>query len=907
MIKKLFEALFGKKSERDIHKLQPIVDKINALESEIQKLSDSELKAKTDDFRKRYKEGETLDELLPEAFAVVREASKRTMGMRHFDVQLMGGIVLHSGKISEMKTGEGKTLTSTLAIYLNAISGKGVHVVTVNDYLAKRDAEWMSPIYNFLGITYGFIQNMMPPDKRKTAYNNDITYGTNNEFGFDYLRDNMVERMDLKVQRGLNFAIVDEVDSILIDEARTPLIISGQSDESTDKYYVIDKIIPRLVECEKGPDGKHLPETGDYQVDEKDHSAILSPNGISKMEKYLKVDNLYNPKNIELVHHINQALRAHTLYKKDKDYIVEEGQVIIIDEFTGRKMYGRRYSDGLHQAIEAKERVTIEKESQTMATITIQNYFRMYTKLSGMTGTAETEAEEFYKIYKLDVVVIPTNRDMIRKDMPDRIYSTRKDKTKDICEDIEERYRKGQPVLVGTVSVEKSEELSKELQRRRIPHSVLNAKQHEKEAQIVALAGKLHAVTIATNMAGRGTDIVLGGNPEHIAHNRVGYDAPLEEFQKIFTDEQERCKGEKQKVLELGGLYVLGTERHEARRIDNQLRGRSGRQGDPGESRFYLSLEDDLLRLFGSDKLQPLMARLGLKGGQQIESGMINRAIENAQRKVEMRNFEIRKHLLEYDDVLNRQRDTIYILRDKALNRQNLEETVLAYIREAVTEIVYNTTERNVIEDNEYIIIADSIYQIFDIDLDKKPFKGKNPGTEELIDYIYNKMLSDYKEKEKEVGSEIMRQFESFIMLNVIDGKWKDHLCTIDNLREGIGFRAYAEKNPLTEYKIEASRMFDEMVLGLHREIVELLFRAEITPMDLDYYDNYDNWSEYNMSHDSIDGYSGLQEGGKPGGRGPGNRSGKTVIKHQKVGRNDPCPCGSGKKYKKCCGQNDNG
>ncbi len=904
MFKKLVEALFGKKTDRDVKKLQPIVDSINAIEPEIKKLSDEQLKAKTQEFKERLKQGETLDDILAPAFAVVRETAVRTMAMRHFDVQLMGGCVLHNGSIAEMKTGEGKTLTSTLAIYLNSLQGKGVHVVTVNDYLAKRDAEWMSPIFNFLGLEVGFLQNMMNHEKRKKAYNCDVTYGTNNEFGFDYLRDNMVEHKDFKVQRELNFAIIDEVDSILIDEARTPLIISGPSEESTDKYYVIDKFIPRLKICKKGDDGKWDADTGDYQVDEKDHSSVLTPNGIAKMEKLLNIDNLYNAKNMEIVHHINQALKAHTLYKKDKDYIVEDGQVIIIDEFTGRKMYGRRYSDGLHQAIEAKERVTIEKESQTLATITIQNYFRMYNKLSGMTGTAETEAEEFYKIYKLDVVVVPTNKPMIRIDKDDQIYASYKDKLNAICNDIEERYRKGQPVLVGTVSVEKSEEIAKALSKRRIPHNVLNAKQHEREADIIALAGKPHGVTIATNMAGRGTDIVLGGNPEHIAHNRVGFDAPLEEFKKIFEVEKTRSSGEKQKVLELGGLYVLGTERHESRRIDNQLRGRSGRQGDPGESAFYLCLDDDLLRLFGSDRLAPLMARMGLKDGQQIEHPWINKAIENAQRRVEMRNFEIRKHLLEYDDVLNRQREFIYELRNKALDEKNLKETILDYIEETVTELVENNVQRGNVEEHEYTIISDLVFHNYGVALDKNPDVRSN--KEDLRNYIVERLNKEYDLKEADVGDEVMRQFECFIILNVIDGKWKDHLLSIDNLREGIGFRAYAEKNPLTEYKIEASRMFDEMSLNMHSEIVELLFRAEIEPADIEFYGDYDELYDYDMEHESIDGYSVAEASQKKKSSGGSTKAVKqrrgTRIVNTKVGRNDPCPCGSGKKYKKCCG-----
>jgi preprotein translocase subunit SecA len=879
----------------------PLVEKINSFEDKIKSLSDDELRAKTSEFKQRLKGKEDLDDLLPEAFAVVRETAVRTMGMRPFDVQLMGGIVLHQGKIAEMKTGEGKTLTSTLAMYLNALEGKGVHVVTVNDYLAKRDCEWMSPIFTFLGLTSGFVQNMMPHDKRAEAYSKDITYGTNNEFGFDYLRDNMVEHKSLKVQRKLNFAIVDEVDSILIDEARTPLIISGPSEESIDKYYVIDKFIPRLSPASKGEDGKWLEDSGDYQVEEKEHSAILTQSGIDKMEKLLKVDNLYNPKNMELVHHINQALRAHTLYKKDKDYIVDNGEVIIIDEFTGRKMFGRRYSDGLHQAIEAKERVTIEQESQTLATITIQNYFRMYKKLSGMTGTAETEAEEFYKIYKLDVSVIPTNKEMIRKDQGDKIYSSHKEKLGAIIDEIERLYKKAQPVLVGTASVEKSEELAKLLTRKRIPHNVLNAKNHEKEAQIVASAGKLRAVTIATNMAGRGTDIVLGGNPEHIAHSRVGYDAPLEEFKTIFEEEKLRCKDEKTKVLELGGLYVLGTERHESRRIDNQLRGRSGRQGDPGESRFYLSLEDDLMRLFGSDRLKPLMQRLGLKDGQEIEHKWISKAIENAQRRVEGRNFEIRKHLLEYDDVMNRQRETIYSLRNEALEEADLKDKISLYIEDAITELVEMNTVRNSIEDYEYNSIKELVFHKFGINLDDYLNDASKYSKEELRNGIVDALRKSYAKKEENVGSDVMRQFECFIVLSIIDDKWKDHLLSIDSVREGIQFVSYAEKNPLTEYKREASNLFETMQLNLKEDIVELLFRAEIAPADFEF-DDYNMLDEYDTLKDEFNAYGDNASG--PIRKGSPKRKSKgQIIKHERIGRNDPCPCGSGKKYKQCCGK----
>lgn len=832
----ILNKILGNSNDREVKKLNIIVEDVNRWEPEIEKLSDKELRKKTDEFKERLSEGETLEDLLPEAFAVVREVSKRTLGMRPFDVQVLGGIVLHQGRIAEMKTGEGKTLVATMPAYLNALTGKGVHVVTVNDYLARRDSEWMGKIYNFLGLEVGLIVHDLDYEARKKAYNADITYGTNNEFGFDYLRDNMVLYKEQMVQRPLNYAIVDEVDSILIDEARTPLIISGQAEESTDIYYRFARFVPRLKEGE------------DYNVDEKAHSVMPTEKGIKKAESFLGVENLYDEENMELLHHFQQALKAHALMKIDRDYVVKDGQVIIVDEFTGRLMFGRRYSDGLHQAIEAKEGVKVEHESKTLATITFQNYFRMYKKLSGMTGTAATEEEEFRKIYGLDVVVIPTNKPMIRVDYPDVIYKTEKGKFEAVVNEIVECHKRGQPVLVGTVSIEKSELLSSMLKRRGIPHQVLNAKYHEKEAEIVAKAGQRGAVTIATNMAGRGTDIVLGEG-----------------------------------VAELGGLHIIGTERHEARRIDNQLRGRSGRQGDPGSSRFYVSLEDDLMRLFGSDNIKSIMDRLGLEEDQPIEHSLITKAIENAQKKVEARNFDIRKHVLEYDDVMNTQREVIYSQRRKVLEKEDLKESIKQMIVDVVDRLLeiyagkeIHPEEWDIKGLSEYM--AD-IFQIRDV-IDSASLE--NMSRDDVRDTLIEKAQAAYEKKEEELGSETMRELERFIMLKVVDQKWMDHIDAMDQLREGIGLRAYGQRDPVIEYKIEGYDMFQEMIKNIQEDTLRYLFRVQVKAAP------QMQQRAYNVSYS----HGGSEEKRQP------------IRKEKKIGRNDPCPCGSGKKYKKCCGRN---
>lgn len=832
----ILNKILGNSNDREVKKLNIIVEDVNRWEPEIEKLSDKELRKKTDEFKERLSEGETLEDLLPEAFAVVREVSKRTLGMRPFDVQVLGGIVLHQGRIAEMKTGEGKTLVATMPAYLNALTGKGVHVVTVNDYLARRDSEWMGKIYNFLGLEVGLIVHDLDYEARKKAYNADITYGTNNEFGFDYLRDNMVLYKEQMVQRPLNYAIVDEVDSILIDEARTPLIISGQAEESTDIYYRFARFVPRLKEGE------------DYNVDEKAHSVMPTEKGIKKAESFLGVENLYDEENMELLHHFQQALKAHALMKIDRDYVVKDGQVIIVDEFTGRLMFGRRYSDGLHQAIEAKEGVKVEHESKTLATITFQNYFRMYKKLSGMTGTAATEEEEFRKIYGLDVVVIPTNKPMIRVDYPDVIYKTEKGKFEAVVNEIVECHKRGQPVLVGTVSIEKSELLSSMLKRRGIPHQVLNAKYHEKEAEIVAKAGQRGAVTIATNMAGRGTDIVLGEG-----------------------------------VAELGGLHIIGTERHEARRIDNQLRGRSGRQGDPGSSRFYVSLEDDLMRLFGSDNIKGIMDRLGLEEDQPIEHSLITKAIENAQKKVEARNFDIRKHVLEYDDVMNTQREVIYSQRRKVLEKEDLKESIKQMIVDVVDRLLeiyagkeIHPEEWDIKGLSEYMV---DIFQIRDV-IDSASLE--NMSRDDVRDTLIEKAQAAYEKKEEELGSETMRELERFIMLKVVDQKWMDHIDAMDQLREGIGLRAYGQRDPVIEYKIEGYDMFQEMIKNIQEDTLRYLFRVQVKAAP------QMQQRAYNVSYS----HGGSEEKRQP------------IRKEKKIGRNDPCPCGSGKKYKKCCGRN---
>lgn len=882
--------IIGTKNERELKRLRYVVEQTNSLESSISSLDNTGLRAKTEEFRKRLETGEEMDELLSEAFALVREVSKRVLGMRHFDVQLIGGVVLHEGKIAEMKTGEGKTLVATLPVYLNALEGKGVHVITVNDYLAKRDAQWMGPIYNFLGLSVGVIQHdssfiydpsyhsedrrlqYLRPVDRKQAYNADITYGTNNEFGFDYLRDNMKYDINDYVQRDLNYAIVDEVDSILIDEARTPLIISGPSEESTDKYYKIDRIIPKLK------------RDIDYTIDEKAKTTILTEEGNIKVEGLLGVGNLYDPANMELVHHVNQALKAHALFKRDVDYVVKDNEVIIVDEFTGRLMPGRRWSDGLHQAIEAKEGVKIASENQTLATITFQNYFRMYNKLAGMTGTADTEAAEFAKIYNLDVVVIPTNEPMIRTDYPDVIYKTVKAKFNSVVDEIEDCYRRGQPVLVGTISIEKSEYLSSLLRKRKISHSVLNAKYHEREAEIIAQAGRVGAVTIATNMAGRGTDIVLGGNPEGIAREMLKDKKNYtdEDYREALERAKEICSKEREKVISAGGLHILGTERHEARRIDNQLRGRSGRQGDPGSSRFYLSLEDDLMRIFGSERISGLMGRLGMDESQPIEHKWVTKAVENAQKKVEAHNFEIRKHLLEYDDVMNKQRAEIYSFRREILLAEGLKERVIEMAEDVLEDIIFTyCPEDKYSEEWDIKGLRDAIYGQFSI----YPEISRNDSSE-LYQRLSEEIRRAYEEKEKEIGSEMLRHIEKIIMLQVVDSQWKDHLLSMDHLKEGIGLRGYGQRDPLVEYKKEAFKAFAEVSERISSEVVGRLFKIQKA--------REGTLEKRHVFRPVSMHYGRGDDGGKP----------KTIVKDRKVGRNEPCMCGSGKKYKKCCGQN---
>ena len=853
MVFGFIKKLIGTHNDREIKRMQRHVEAVNALENEIKALSDDQLKAKTPQLKDKLANGSTLEEILPEAFAVVREASWRTLEMRPFDVQIVGGVVLHEGKIAEMKTGEGKTLMATMPVYLNALTGKGVHIVTVNDYLATRDSEWMGKIYEFLGLSVGKIYHDIPEDERKAAYSADVLYGTNNEFGFDYLRDNMKFSKEQMVQRDLNFAIVDEVDSILIDEARTPLIISGQAEESTDKYYKVNQIIPKLKKEEH------------YQIDEKAKTASLTDEGIVIMENLLNVDNLYDPANIETLHCLNQAVKAHGLFKNEVDYVVKDGEVIIIDEFTGRMMAGRRYSDGLHQALEAKEGVKIENENQTLASITFQNYFRMYEKLAGMTGTAATEAEEFGSIYKLEVIVVPTNQPMIREDCPDVIYRTEDEKFDAVIEEIKELHEVKRPVLVGTISIERSELLSKKLKKFGIKHSILNAKHHEKEAEIIAQAGQPGAVTIATNMAGRGTDIVLGEG-----------------------------------IPELGGLHILGTERHESRRIDNQLRGRSGRQGDMGSSRFYLSLEDDLLRIFGSDKISPLMARLGMEDGQPIEHAMVSKAVANAQKKVEAHNFDIRKHLLEYDDVMNRQREVLYTLRREIINTDNAKELLLDMADEVVDDTLAEIAQEKIYpEEWDIEALNELLERQFTVHIKKSgdhelilqgntKLELENCNREILHDTIMETVIQAYEAKEEGIETDFMRHIEKVIMLQVLDGLWKDHLLGMDHLKEGIGLRGYAQKNPLTEYKKEGFDLFGAMMARIKEETTEYLFKIQIN-QEIEMPDERGSKPPQVVEH-----------------RGDSEVSAKPVTvrrEEEKVGRNEPCPCGSGKKYKKCHGR----
>lgn len=896
MIRNLFVKVLGSKNDRNLKKMLPLVAQINALESRFEQLSDSQLAGMTVEFRQRLEKGEDLVQLLPEAFAVVREASKRVLGLRHFDVQLIGGMVLNDGKISEMKTGEGKTLMATLPIYLNALVGKGVHVVTVNDYLARRDAEWMGKIYQFLGLSVDCIVHGLSDAQRKEAYAADITYGTNNEFGFDYLRDNMKFTLEDYVQRELHYAIVDEVDSILIDEARTPLIISGPSESSSELYSNVNRIIPRLVKGEviEERDGKIgqtvKRHTGDYTIDEKAKSAALTEDGVAKVEKLLNVENLYEPGNIELVHHVNQALKAHALFVRDVDYVVSEGEVQIVDEFTGRLMPGRRWSDGLHQAVEAKEGVKIANENQTLATITFQNYFRMYKKLAGMTGTADTEAAEFQEIYKLEVVVIPTNQPMLREDRPDVIYKTEKEKFLATIEDIIDCHKRGQPVLVGTISIEKSELLAEQLKKRGVPHHVLNAKKHEREAQIIAQAGRKGAVTIATNMAGRGTDIVLGGNPEMMARGEAATaEDPQARFEELLPGYVERCRAERQEVLDVGGLYILGTERHESRRIDNQLRGRSGRQGDPGKSRFYLSLEDDLLRIFGSQRVAFVMDKLRIPEGEPIEHGMISKAIENAQRKVEAHNFDIRKHLIEYDDVMNRQREVVYTQRREVLAGLQLNDTYQGIIDETVEDMIASFCPEKtpagewdwdrLIEDffNQFYFMP--VLDTFDRETVKKE------ALEEHLKQLAHRRLA---EKAEEFTPEVTQQLMRVLLLQALDSQWKDHLLSIDHLKQGIGLRGYGQKNPKQEYKREAYALFMEMMGRVRLEVIQKIFRIQLArQQDVEELEVQQRRRKIIMN------------------RSDGEDQTKTPVTREedKVGRNDPCPCGSGQKYKKCCGR----
>jgi preprotein translocase subunit SecA len=889
MFSTFITKIFGSKNDRDLKEIVPFVQRISELEPEMARRSDLELAQLTPKFRERIGNGEPLDDLLPEAFAAVREVSKRILNMRHFDVQLIGGMVLHRGRIAEMKTGEGKTLVATLPAYLNALEGKGVHIVTVNDYLAGRDAEWMGNIYRALGLTFGCIQHPLSDEERKAAYAADITYGTNNELGFDYLRDNMKYELSECVQRAFNFAIVDEVDSILIDEARTPLIISGPAEESTDKYYKVDRIVPRLK------------RDIDFQIDEKARTVHLTEEGQEKAEKLLAVGNLYEPQNMEWVHHIDQALKAHLLFKRDVDYMVKDAEVVIVDEFTGRLMPGRRYSDGLHQALEAKENVKIERENQTLATITFQNYFRMYKKLAGMTGTAETEAEEFYKIYKLEVNAIPTNQQLIRTEFPDIIYRTEREKHSAVVNEIKELHEKGQPVLVGTISIEKSEKLSSLLKRQGIPHVVLNAKYHAKEAEIVAQAGRKKAVTIATNMAGRGTDILLGGNPDSLTSQTLhekGSDAanlPKEETDRIKQHWIDVCQKEHNDVVSLGGLHILGTERHEARRIDNQLRGRSGRQGDPGSSRFYLSLEDDLMRIFASDRISGIMQSLGMEEGVPIESKLITRQIERAQKQVEARNFEIRKHLLEYDDVMNKQREAIYAIRRDLLEGADQKDYVLELANDITLDIMDQYIPKGKPVDTwDMEGLRVGIGHQFGIDLTQTGIDPQNSTYGEITEKLPESIRSAYEEKEKRFGSEYMRFQERMIMLQVLDMQWKDHLWSLDHLKEGIGLRGYGQRDPLIEYKKESFNMFEELRARMEEETIRYLYIVE--PTSREEQDAREREREREEARRKSREQNLVYSAGESAPATPSKRE------TSKVGRNDLCPCGSGKKFKKCHG-----
>lgn len=911
--------LFKTYSEKEVKRIQPLVEKINGLEEEISKLSDSELRGKTEYFKQQLKEGKTLDDILPEAFAVVREASKRVLGLRHFDVQLIGGIILHQGRIAEMKTGEGKTLVATLPVYLNALEGKGVHVITVNDYLAKRDSEWMGKLYKFLGLSVGLVIAGMEPQEKQVAYNADVTYGTNNEFGFDYLRDNMVIYKDQLVQRGLHYAIVDEIDSILIDEARTPLIISGRANESSDLYKKADnfvrKLSPKVIveEDVKDFDQAEDNEKYDYIIDLKAKSASLTQKGIKKAEEAFNLENFNDLENSTLVHHVNQALRAHGIMKKDTDYIVKDGEVLIVDEFTGRIMYGRRYNNGLHQAIEAKEKVKIADESKTLATITFQNFFRMYDKLSGMTGTAMTEEAEFEEIYNLDVVEIPTNKPMIRDDQNDVIYKHEDAKYRAIVESVKESNQKGQPVLIGTVSIEKSEKLSKLLKEAGIVHEVLNAKYHEKEAEIVAQAGKYGAVTIATNMAGRGTDIMLGGNSEFLAKEEMRnkkvspelieeantyYETDdqnilkaREQFNELVKKYDEEIKEEKEKVIKAGGLKIIGTERHESRRIDNQLRGRSGRQGDIGISKFYIDLDDDLMKIFGGDTITKVYNTIGADENLPIDSRIISKAVENAQKKVEGRNFSIRKNVLKYDDVMNAQREIIYKQRRQVLDGENIHDNIVSMI-DSVADSIVNMF----IEGEEQQVNIESlnteIVNIFGINMLDYIKENKN-NIQNLVDELKKRAMEIYSQKEQEIGSEQLRELERIVMLKVVDEKWMNHIDSMDELKNGIGLRAYGQKDPVVQYRLEGFDMFDEMISDIKFDVTKIL-------MHIREQGEAKRHETVQITGAALEAIHSVDGGAKIG-----TDVDRTVRNEgPKIGRNDPCPCGSGKKYKNCCGRN---
>ena len=911
-MKGFLDKLFTSSGNRELKRIEPIVDKIESYEKEMEKLSDEELKGKTLEFKERLANGQSLDDILPEAFAVVREASSRVLGMKHFRVQLLGGVVLHQGRIAEMKTGEGKTLVATLPAYLNALSGEGVHIVTVNDYLAKRDRDWMGKIFEFLGLSVGCILHDLTNAERRKAYNCDITYGTNNEFGFDYLRDNMVIYKNEMVQRKLHYAIIDEVDSILIDEARTPLIISGKGEKSTSLYERANMFVKTLKgrTIDPSEDKKDLfdrefkEETVDFLIDEKARSCVLTEKGTAKAESYFGLENLADPSNMEIAHHINQALKANYIMKRDIDYVVKDGEIIIVDAFTGRLMHGRRYSEGLHQAIEAKEGLKVRSESKTLATITFQNYFRMYEKLAGMTGTAKTEESEFREIYGMDVVEIPTNKPVIRIDYPDVIYSTEEAKFRAIVNEIKEKHKIGQPVLVGTISIEKSEILSRMLKKEGIPHEVLNAKYHEREAEIVAQAGRYGAVTIATNMAGRGTDIVLGGNPEYLAKmdlKKQGYSDEMiaiidsfvetkdeeilkgrEEYRKLYEKHKAETSKEAKKVVEVGGLHIIGTERHEARRIDNQLRGRSGRQGDPGSSRFYISLEDDLMRLFGGERVKSIVDSLNMPDDEPLEHKLLTKSIESAQKKVESNNFAIRKHVLQYDDVMNKQREVIYTERRKVLEEKNLKEDILAMVKNIIEKAINlyisqskESSERDISGIRSYL---ENIFlpkgALNDDEIQSLP-------VEDLKNRLYSIAESKYEEKEAEIGENTLREIERIILLQVVDRKWMDHIDLMDQLRQGIGLRAYGHEDPVMAYQNEGFEMFEEMIQSIQEDTVRYLFHIQ----------RPDNVQRKRVANP-------VDTGDKGGSQ--------TVVNKKKIGRNDPCPCGSGKKYKKCCGANIN-